>query len=61
MTNVHHGLNGPNAVRLVAMELIFVRESAQILREKVVLKLISRMSLVQIFLVVNVVLYKPIP
>ena len=54
--NVHHGLNGPNAVRLAAMELIFVRESAQILREKVVLKLISRMTLVQIFLVVNVVL-----
>ena len=60
MTNVHHGLNGPNAVRLVVMELIIVLESAQIraqtAREKVVLQMKGRISLVQIMHVVNIIL-----
>ena len=58
--NVHHGLNGPNAVRLVAVELILVLESAhiraQLLREKIVLETKGRISLVQIMHVVNIIL-----
>ena len=58
--NVHHGLNGPNAVRLVAVELILVLESAhiqaQLLREKIVLERKSRISLVQIMNVVTMIL-----
>ena len=60
MTNVHHGLNGPNAVRLAAMELILELESAQIraqtAREKIVLQTKGRISLVQIMHVVNIIL-----
>ena len=63
--NVHHGLNGPNAVRLVAVELILVLESAhiraQLLREKIVLETKGRISLVQIMHVVNIILYRNIP
>ena len=62
--NVHHGLNGPNAVRLVAVELILVLESAhiraQLLREKIVPETKSRKSLVSISYVVNIILWKNI-
>ena len=62
--NVHHGLNGPNAVRLAVMDLILVLESvqiqAQILREKIVLETKCRISLVQIMDVVNIILCKSI-
>ena len=58
--NVHRGLNGPNAVRLAVMELILVLESAQIRaqtsREKIALETKSRISLVQIIHVVNIIL-----
>ena len=60
MMNVHHGLNGPNAVRLAVMELILVLETAQIQaqtsREKIALETKSRISLVQIIHVVNIIL-----
>ena len=63
--NVHHGLNGPNAVRLAVLELILVLGSAQIrvqiLREKIVLEMKVRISLVQIIHVVNIILRKNIP
>ena len=62
---VHHGLDGPNAVRLAVMELILVLGSAQIqaqiLEEKIVLETKSRISLVQIMHVVNMILLRNIP